>query len=176
MRYLPLLALLSGAPALACNPTPPVPPVLEGYAYDETAREVLLEQSPGIAVARFSKRLDLTIGDAASEPDYVFEVTEGWRRVAPRRLVIGGYWVDCELDLRPDGYYLLYLEGERPLYILRAEAAAPEVLALGDLDWFYDQRGTLIRPELVKDVGAAEPGNDAGEDGAPAEEQEGDGE
>ena len=30
---------------------------------------------------------------------------------------------------------------------------APEVEALGDVDWFYDQRGTLIRPELVNEVG-----------------------
>ena len=30
---------------------------------------------------------------------------------------------------------------------------SPEVEALGDVDWFYDQRGTLIRPELVNEVG-----------------------
>ena len=137
-----------------------MPPILEGYEYDETARRLLLESSPGVAVARFSKRLDLTIGEATSQPDYVFEVSEGWGRVAPYRLLIGGYWVDCDLDLRPGGHYLLYLEGERPLYILPAEEAAPEVLALGDLDWFYDQRGTLIRPELVKEL----PGEAAGED------------
>ncbi len=151
-------------PALACNPSPPVPPILEGYDYDATARELLLESAPGVAVARFSKRLDLMIGDATSQPDYVFEVSEGWGRVAPRQLLIGGYWVDCELDLRPGGHYLLYLEGERPLHILPAEVAAPEVEALGDLDWFYDQRGTLVRPELVKDVGA-EAVEDAVEEG-----------
>lgn len=83
----------------------------------------------------------------------MFEVSEGWGRVAPYRLLIGGYWIDCDLDLRPGAYYLLYLEGERPLYILPAEDAAPEVEAMGDLDWFYDQRGTLVRPELVREVG-----------------------
>jgi hypothetical protein len=153
VRLFVLLALAAGAPALACNPTPPVPPVLEGYAYDDTARRLLLETAPGVAVARFSRRLDLSIGGASDQPDYVFEVTEGWQRVPPRRLVIGGYWISCELDLRPGGHYLLFLEGERPLYILPAEAAAPEVEALGDVDWFYDQRGTLIRPELVNEVG-----------------------
>jgi hypothetical protein len=159
-----LLPLAFGAawagPARACNPAPPVPPILEGYEYDETARRLLLASSPGVALARFSKRLDLTIGDATSQPDYVFEVSEGWGRVAPYRLLIGGYWIDCDLDLRPGGHYLLYLEGERPLYILPAEDAAPEVQALGDLDWFYDQRGTLIRPELVKEVGDEGAGED----------------
>jgi hypothetical protein len=164
---LPLaLGVALAGPARACNPAPPVPPILEGYDYDETARSLLLESSPGVAVARFSKRLDLTIGDAASQPDYVFEVSEGWRRVAPRRLLIGGYWVDCELDLRPGGHYLLFLEGERPLHILRAEEAAPEVEALGDLDWFYDQRGTLVRPELVNDVGEDENPDEAAGDTA----------
>lgn len=162
--WLAALALVSGPPALACNPAPPVPPVMEGHGYDETARETLLKQSPGIAVARYSKRLDLTIGEASSRPDYVFEVTEGWRGVAPRRLVIGGYWISCELELRPGGHYLLYLEGARPLHILPAEEAATEVEALGDLDWFYDQHGTLIRPELVNEVG--------GPAGAPPEGEE----
>ena len=169
-----LLPLALGAafagPVRACNPAPPVPPILEGYEYDETARKLLLASSPGVAVARFSKRLDLTIGDATSQPDYVFEVSEGWRRVAPYRLLIGGYWVDCDLGLRPGAYYLLYLEGERPLYILPAEDAAPEVQALGDLDWFYDQRGTLVRPELVNEVGEDEAGEEAV--GDPVEEGE----
>ncbi len=132
MRLVLLLILGIGGPALACNPTPPVPPVLEGYAYDDTARRLLLETAPGVAVARFSRRLDLSIAGASDQPDYVFEVIEGWQRVAPRRLVIGGYWIDCELDLRPGGLYLLFLEGERPLYILPAEEVAPEVEALGD--------------------------------------------
>ena len=148
-----------------------MPPILEGYEYDETARRLLLASSPGVALARFSKRLDLTIGDATSQPDYVFEVSEGWGRVAPRRLLLGGYWVDCDLDLRPGRHYLLFLEGERPLYILPAEDAAPEVQALGDLDWFYDQRGSLIRPELVKEVGGEASGEDVAA-GVPAAEDE----
>lgn len=130
-----------------------MPPVLEGYDYDDTARRTLLADAPGIAVARFTTRLDLTIGDASRQPDYVFEVVEGWRRVAPYRLTIGGYWVSCELKLRAGGLYLLYLEGSRPLYILPAEQAAPEVDALGDVDWFYDPHGELVRPELVDVVG-----------------------
>jgi hypothetical protein len=164
VRLVLWLALAVGAPALACNPTPPVPPVLEGYAYDDTARRLLLETAPGIAVARFNRRMDLSIGGGSNQPDYVFEVSEGWGRVAPRRLVFGGYWISCELDLRPGGHYLLFLEGERPLYILPAELAAPEVEALGDIDWFYDQRGTLIRPELVNEVGE-DAGDDKGEQG-----------
>jgi hypothetical protein len=153
---LAVLALFAGPTALACNPSPPVPPVMEGHGYDETAREVLLSRSPGIAVARYGTRLELKIGEESGQPDYVFEVTEGWRGVAPRRLVIGGYWISCELDLRPGGHYLLYLEGTRPLHILPAEQAAPEVEALGDLDWFYDPHGNLIRPELVNRVGEPE--------------------
>ena len=163
MRWFALIFLVAGPQAWACNPTPPVPPVLEGYTYDETARGLLLESAPGIAIARFSRRLDLSIGEAASEPDYVFEVTEGWRRVAPRSLVIGGYWIDCELDLRRGGHYLLYLEGERPIYILRAEEASVEVATLGELDWFYDQSGNLVRPELVKEVGEDDTHSDGGQ-------------
>ena len=152
MRAVLLFGLVLCNGALACNPTAPVPPVLEGHEYDEVARTFLIGESPTIAVARFSGRLELTIGDASQQSDYSFEVTEGWRKPPRRRLVLGGYWIPCELELSIGGHYLLYLEGERPLYILPAERAAPELTLLGDLDWFYDSHGTLIRPELVNEV------------------------
>ena len=42
--------------------------------------------------------------------------TGRWGVAPRRRLVIGGYWISCELELRTGGLYLLYLEGERPLW------------------------------------------------------------
>jgi len=156
-----LIGLVCCNGALACNPGAPVPPVLEGHEYDEVARKFLISESPTIAVARFNGQLELTIGDASQQSDYSFEVTEGWRKPPRRRLILGGYWIPCELDLSIGGHYLLYLEGERPLYILPAERAAPELTVLGDLDWFYDSHGTLIRPELVNDVGEGAVGDES---------------
>lgn len=151
--------LLAWGPVLACNPSPPVPPILEGHEYDRMAMEYLVRDSVTVALARYVSRVDLLIegevADTGLQARYVFELTEGWKQPLPARLVVPGHWLSCELPLRVGGVYLMYLDGTVPLYILPAERAATELDTLGDLDWFYSQTGQLIRPELLHDLGGA---------------------
>lgn len=182
---IPALLLCVG-PALACNPDPPVPPILEGHDYDSMAMEYLIRDSDTVALARYESRVDLLIeGEsegAGERTRYVFTLTEGWKKALPARLVVPGYWLSCELPMRVGGKYLMYLAGSVPAHILPAETAAAEIATLGDLDWFYSQTGELIRPDLLQDLGRAPgpeedgPGEDgAGEDGSAEGESRGQG-
>lgn len=139
------LALAAG-PALACNPAPTLPPILEGYAYDRTAAEALVRDAGSVVTARFDSRLELDLGAGARETTYVFEVIEGWKAVQPRRLAIDGAWVSCELDLARGRVFLLYLDGPRLLYAVPAETLDAELALLGDVDWFYGPAGQLVEP------------------------------
>ena len=167
--------LLTWGAVLACNPDPPVPPILEGHEYDHMAMEYLVRDSVTVALARYVGRVDLLIegetADAGSQARYVFKLTEGWKQPLPARLVVSGHWLSCELPLRVGGVYLMYLDGTVPLYILPAERAATELDTLGDLDWFYSQTGQLMRPELLQDLGGApDPEEEAPEDQLPQEQ------
>lgn len=147
------LALLVSVPALACNPSPPRHPVLDGYAYDLSAARALLRDSASVVTARYSSRVELDLGEQR-RTSYLFEVLEGWKDRVPRRLAVDGYWIDCELALRPGAHYLLYLDGERVLFALPAESLGPDELdLLGDLAWYYGPAGKLVRP--VESKGAA---------------------
>ena len=147
---LPLLAMPGGgAAALACNPEPPEPAALQGYSYDATAAETLLRVSSSVGVARLALRIDLDLEqDGSKRSDYVFEIIEGWKAELPQRLVIGGYWVDCDLDLRPGQEFLLYLEGVRLLHAVPLEQIDFEPRLLGGPDWFFDAGGRRVSPEL----------------------------
>lgn len=147
------LALLASVPVLACNPSPPRPPILEGYPYDLGAARVLVRDSASVVTARYSSPVELDLG-GQRRTSYVFEVLEGWKDVVPRRLTVDGYWIDCELALRPGAHYLLYLDGERVLFALPAESLGSDELdLLGDLTWYYGPAGNLVRP--VESEGAA---------------------
>jgi hypothetical protein len=131
----------------ACNPSPPVSPILQGYAYDQTAAEYLLRESRSVVAARLALRLDLELAEPAARvprADYVFDVLEGWQEVTPRRLTISGYWLSCELALRPGRVFLLYLEGERLLHAVPVEDIDFELALLGEPQWFYDAGGRLV--------------------------------
>jgi hypothetical protein len=135
-------------PALACNPSPPRPPVLEGYDWDETAAEVLLRDARSVVAARFKLRVD-TETPAGADPlraGYVFEVLEGWKAETARRLTLGGYWLSCELTLEPGRVFLLFLDGDRLLHAVPAERLDFEFGLLGEADWFYDAAGRLHTP------------------------------
>lgn len=153
------VALLANyvGPAAACNPTPPLHPILEGHAYDRMASEYLIRDANTIGIARYVGRVDIFIeeksADAETRVRYIFDLREGWKDPLPARLVIPGYWLSCDLPLREGGSYLIYLDGAVPLYILPAEKITLELETLGDLDWFYSQTGELKRPELVNEVG-----------------------
>ena len=159
-----LLALACAAPVAACNPDPPRPPILEGQPYDEVARDFLLANAPTVAVLRLEGRMDLVFEhDGPARADfgsYQFELVEGWGETLPARISVSGWWIPCEPGLVKGGHYLAYMEGRRPLYLVPAGEAGTEIERLGGVDWFYDVRGQLVRPELVDDVGAAaEDGN-----------------
>lgn len=146
---LPLLPLLLGwQAAAACNPTPPRPPILEGYAYDAMAAGALLRDADAVVSARLVSRIDLQLepGGTAAGPSatYVFEVIEGWRDVRPQRLSLAGVWVDCALPLERGQVFLLYLAGERLLHAVPAESLSFEFDLLGDPAWFYDAGGRLV--------------------------------
>jgi hypothetical protein len=151
-----LLAFYAG-PTAACNPDPPLPPILEGHAYDRMAMEYLIRDAVTIGIARYVGRVDIFMEEKSADPEtrarYIFDLREGWKNPLPARLVVPGYWLSCELPLREGGSYLVYLDGAVLLYILPAERAATELGTLGDLDWFYSQTGELRRPELVNEVG-----------------------
>ena len=145
-----LLLPASIQPAVACNPDPPRPAILEGHPYDAMAAEYLLREARSVVAARLSLRLDLELG-AAGDPDaerpradYVFEVLEGWGEETPRRVTLGGHWVSCELGLRTGRVFLLYLQGERLLHAVPVEQLDFELALLGEPNWFYDARGRLV--------------------------------
>lgn len=143
-----LLPLFAAMPALACNPAPPRPPILEGYAYDAKAAEYLVRDAASVVAARLALRIDVDLGEPAAagrrQSDYVFEVLEGWGAETARRVTIGGRWVSCELVLQPGRVFLLYLDGERLLHAVPAEQLDFEFPLLGEPAWFYDAGGRLV--------------------------------
>lgn len=147
----PLLLLLGWQAAAACNPAPPQPPILQGYAYDAMAAGALLRDADAVVSARLVSRIDLQLAPGAAPADdsasYVFEVIEGWQAVRPQRLVLAGVWVDCALPLEPGQVFLLYLAGERLLHAVPAEDLSFEFDLLGDPAWFYDAGGRLVSLE-----------------------------
>jgi hypothetical protein len=139
-------ALLAAPAAPACNPDPPRLPILQGFPYDATAAEFLLRDATSVVAARLELTLELedsAVGNARS--DYVFEILEGWRAELPRRLTIGGHWVDCAIEPRTGRVFLLYLDGERLLHAVPVSELDFEIELLGEPDWFYDARGRLVR-------------------------------
>jgi len=141
----------------ACNPEPPLPPILEGHEYDAVARDYLSRDATTIAIGRYVGKLDFVMesgpGARSEQPDYLFDLYQGWKSVLPVRLVVSGHWVSCQLPLVAGGSYLLYLDGRTPLFILPAEPSMEELEAFGDLDWFYLPSGQLVLPEMVDGVG-----------------------
>jgi hypothetical protein len=151
VRYLAGLALVAALwcrAAWSCNPEPPRPPILEGHEYDAVAREYLAREATTIAIGRYTGKIDFIMeGDAGAgsrQPDYVFDLYQGWKTELPARLAVPGYWVPCRLRLTRGASYLLYLDGETPLFMLEAEASMDELEAFGDLDWFYLPSGQLV--------------------------------
>lgn len=152
---------MAASPAAACNPEAPVHPVLQDQPYDSLARKVLGTQAGTIVIARLLTRMDLSFQGEPGAPGglqavYQFDVREGWKRPRPRRLTLDGYWISCSLDLEPGAWFLMFLEGDRPLYIHSADDPAAGLDELGDIDWFYTQGGELVRPDLVEDVPQSE--------------------
>ena len=131
-------------------------PVLQEQPYDSIARKVLRLQADTIVIARVLTQVDLTFegadDDRSSLPTYLFDVREGWKQIRPRRLTVDGYWVACDLALTPGSWFLMFLDGDRPLYLRSADDAQADLDALGDIEWFYTHGGELVRPELVDDV------------------------
>lgn len=138
--------LLWAGPAFACNPAPPLPPILEGYAYDPMAAEALVRDAGSVVTARLASVVELDLGAGRVEKTYVFEVIEGWKAVQPRRLAIEGVWVSCELPLERGRVFLMYLSGSRLLYALPGEEVDSELTLLGDVDWFYGPSGQRVEP------------------------------
>jgi hypothetical protein len=133
--------------AAACNPAPPRPPILQGYAYDATAAGALLRDADSVVAARLSLRLDLDLErdeGKVDRADYVFEVLEGWKAPVAHRLTIGGYWLDCAIEPRRGRVFLLYLEGERLLHAVPVAELDFELALLGEPDWFFDARGRRV--------------------------------
>lgn len=146
------LALLAAAPAIACNPSPPRPPVLEGYPYDLSAARALARDAASVVTARYASPVQLELGEQR-RTSYVFDVQEGWKAVVARRLAVDGFWISCDLELRPGAHYLLYLDGERVLWALPAETLGrDELQLLGDVDWYYGPGGSLVRPVEDEDT------------------------
>lgn len=148
-RLLPFLLLVGAWQAAgACNPEPPRPPILQGYAYDAMAAGALLRDADAVVSARLVSRIDLQLAPGAESAGptatYVFEVIEGWRDVRPQRLALAGVWVDCALPLKRGQVFLLYLAGERLLHAVPAETLSFEFDLLGDPAWFYDAGGRLV--------------------------------
>lgn len=130
----------------ACNPTPAMPPVLEGYPYDETAARILIRDAGSVVTARFRSTIETLLGEEGLSTTYVFEIIDGWKAVQPRRLAIEGVWVPCDLDLEKDAVFLLYLDGDRLLHAVPGRDLETELALLGDVDWFYGPSGHLVRP------------------------------
>jgi hypothetical protein len=149
-------SVMAYRPLAACNPEPPVPPILDGYEYDAAARDYLIRQSDTIALGRYRGKLEFIsqgpAGVGGDQPDYVFELTEGWKSSLPARLVVPGHWIACDLRLKVGTSYLFYLDGNTPLFVIPAEDVLEDLEILGDLDWFYTPSGQLIRPDILPDV------------------------
>lgn len=132
----------------ACNPDPPRPPILEGHEYDAVAREYLARDATTIAIGRYVGKLDFIMEGAtdsgAEQPDYVFDLYEGWKTELSARLIVPGYWVPCRLQLTRGASYLFYLDGRTPLFMLQAEPSMEELEVFGELDWFYLPSGQLV--------------------------------
>lgn len=155
------MAAISANTAAACNPEALVHPVLEDQPYDSLARKVLATQAGTIVIARMLTRMDLSFegepgAPGGPQPVYQFDIREGWKQPRPRRLTLDGYWVPCDLELEPGAWFLMFLEGDRPLYIHPAGDAAAGLDELGDIEWFYTHGGELVRPDLVEDVPQSE--------------------
>ncbi len=150
------LVLAVAQQAGACNPEPPVAPIMAGHDYDAVAMEYLIRDADSIVVGRYTGRLDIMVRDADSEDasrvSYLFELTDGWKGIRPRSQAIGGYWVSCELQPQVGTHYLMFMAGAQPLHIVAVRDASAEFEELGDFDWFYDTKGELIRNELVKEI------------------------
>jgi hypothetical protein len=157
-KVLIVLAAMAVRQAGACNPDAPLPPIMEDHGYDRMAMEYLVENAQSVAIGRYTGRLDILVeGDTAGgHQNFLFELTDGWKSVMPRRQVINAYWIPCPAEFQTGSHYIMYLTEGRPLYLLSVREAGPEFDLLGELDWFYDQRGELIRPDLVNEVGAHE--------------------
>lgn len=140
------LLWLAATGSHACNPSPALPPVLEGYAYDATAAGVLIRDAGSVVTARFRSTVELLLGNDGVSTTYVFEVIEGWKAVQPRRLAIEDVWVPCDLELRKGAVFLLYMDGDRLLYAVPAADLDTELALLGDVAWFYGPSGQLVRP------------------------------
>ena len=154
-KVLVVLAAMTARQVFACNPDAPVPPIMEDHGYDRVAMEYFIENAQSVAIGRYTGRLDIVVeGDeAGGHPRFLFELTDGWKVVVPRRQVVSDYWIPCPLEFQMGSHYMIYFTEGRPIYLLSAREAGPEFDVLGELDWFYDQRGELIRPDLVSEVG-----------------------
>lgn len=161
-----LMMQLAAGSAIACNPDPSRPPILEGHDYDRVAAEQLLRDASAVVAARLERKIDVAVGGSpvlGSDPlrgdpsrpfphggetraDYVFEVLEGWRADLPRRLVLGGYQVACDLPLERGRVFLMYFSGERLLHAVPVEQLDFEFELLGEPDWFFDGTGQRVRP------------------------------
>jgi hypothetical protein len=169
---IPLIGVLAvtamaASPATACNPEAPVHPVLRDQPYDSLARKVLSTQAGSIVIARLLTRMDLRFeGDADEsrrpQPVYQFDIREGWKQPRPRRLTLDGYWIPCDLAMEPGAWFLMFLEGDRPLHIHSADDPDAGLDELGDIDWFYTQGGELVRPDLVEDVPQSDRSGESG--------------
>ena len=155
LAALTALTALTSRQAFACNPDAPVPPIMEDHGYDRIAMEYLLDDAQSVAIGRYTGRLDIVVegGATGGHPNFLFELTDGWKAVMPRRQVISAYWIPCPMEFQIGSHYMMYFTEGRPLYLLSAREASPEFDALGEFDWFYNQRGQLIRPDLVNEVG-----------------------
>ena len=149
------LVTLASRLTFACNPDAPVPPIMEDHGYDQIAMEYFLDDAQSVAIGRYTGRLDIVVegGATGGHPNLLFELTDGWKAVMPRRQVISAYWIPCPIEFQIGSHYMMYFTEGRPLYVLSAREASPEFDVLGEFDWFYDQRGQLIRPDLVNEVG-----------------------
>jgi hypothetical protein len=145
--------LLAAGATAACNEQAPRPPILEDAEYDATARSFLVRSSSTIAVARFQRRLEMDLGGEV-KVDYVFEIIEGWKAPLPRRLVVNGERIPCDLPLAPGNPYLVFFDGRRPLWFVPGIDLSEELLLLADVDWFYGPRGELVTPSLISGQGA----------------------
>lgn len=144
-------------------------PVLQDQSYDSIARKVLTLQADSIVIARVLTQVDLTFekagdDDRSSLPTYLFDVREGWKQIRSRRLTVDGYWVPCDLALTPGSWFLMFLDGDRPLYLRSADDAQADLDALGDIEWFYTHGGELVRPELIDDVPQSQQDPNRGEE------------
>ncbi len=149
----PRPAGVGAGPAAACNPDPPLPPILEGHAYDRVAMEYLIRDAVTIGIARYVGRVDYSWKKVCG-PE-TGPATSSICGKAGRIPFLPGLLspaTGSRAITAPRGRFLSRLPGRHraPLCPPRRERGAG---ALGDLDWFYSQTGELRRPELVNEVG-----------------------